>query len=152
MYALRCIVLVAIIAAPASAEDFAVSEPVEILRFTREGDTGFTLSVKHNARFKLVPDSFFGSCEVFTVHGEFKRLRLVGSSPVENLNVTRQNHIRALVTLDDAFQTRREVWLGHFGNGFVPIDKNDPCRVTTRALTIDRHGEDIIVWSYHDAA
>jgi len=142
---------VVMIATSANAQYFDDAHAVEIQAFERKDDTTFTLTVRPSSKHKITGHSYFDSCSAVTVHGEFRRLRVVTSLEPYVLRISRESHVKSVDALEFSFHTGREIYFGPWGIGLVPIDKRNPCEVKSRALTTQVQGDLITVHSYHDA-
>jgi hypothetical protein len=94
------------------------------------------------------PDPYMGACQHFTVHGTYRRLRGVWFRNPADL--TREAHLAAVAFLKDAFEHHVHVKLGWIGTGFVPLNANDSCLVSSRALRLYDDERGTAVVSFHD--
>ena len=130
----------AIVSSLAHGGGSAAPVTIESLKIT---GTTYTLVVVPTAGVK--DDPYLGSCLRFTVHGLYWFLN--GAFLKQPEMLSREQHLAALVYLQDAFEKHRVVNFGGVGSGFEPIDARQPCVVQSRALLLVEDD----VMSFHNA-
>lgn len=123
-------------------------EPVMVESLTVSQGTDYTLVVRpqSSAAGTGWKDPYMGDCPKFTVHGTYSWFHSRSFSK----HVTRENHRAALEHLRLAQREKTTVNFGWMGTGFIPVSRETPCIVRSRALELNAWRGRIGIMSYYN--